>query len=369
MNKNKKYFPRFYPATITLASLLLSIVSPVQAAETWVVEEREVLVTAYYSPLPNQRKYYLGSYDADIAFNGRGIQGKDGMDVYPGMIAAPEEYPFGTRVEFPSLDVVGTVHDRGGRIVEGEDGTLRLDLWMGQGEEGLARALHFGAQTMTAKLYVPQQFDVPDERFILTQFDAPATALKKLPSNPVSLLEEKNPRYGDTDNVVAAIQHNLQEMGYFDHPVTSYYGEVTKTAVGRYKREAKVLSKKNISGEVADEETRTAIAAHIEIIEEVGEPEMEEEVLLQGADGRAVRILQRLLKLLGKYDGEIDGIYDQQIMSKIYAFQKEIGVVNPPADSGAGIVGPNTRRALLTAWRAYRIDKRGGPDVVAAAIE
>ncbi len=368
MRKNKKYSPRFYPATITLASLLLSIVSPVQAAETWVVEEREVLVTAYYSPLPNQRKYYLGSYDADISFNGRGIQGKDGTEVYPGMVAAPSEYPFGTRVEFPSLDAVGTVHDRGGRIVEGEDGTLRLDVWMGKGEEGLARALNFGAQTMTAKLYIPQNFDIPDERFVLTQFDAPATVLKKLPSNPISLLGKKSPRYGDTSNEVAAIQHNLSEMGYFDHPITSYYGDVTKKAVGRYKRESKIIPGTGYSGEVADEETRTTIAAHIELIEQIGEPEIEEETLLQGADGRAVRILQRILKLLDKYEGEIDGIYDQQIMSTIYSFQKELGVVNSPADSGAGIVGPSTRRALLTAWRAYRIDKRGGPEVVVAAI-
>ena len=368
MHKNKKYFPRFYPATITLAALVLSIVSPVQAAETWVVEERDVLVTAYYSPLPNQRKYYLGSYDADITFNGRGIQGTDGTEVYPGMIAAPSAYPFGTRVEFPSLDAVGTVHDRGGRIVEGEDGTLRLDVWMGKGEEGLARALNFGAQNMKAKLYIPQQFNVPDERFVLTKFDAPGTVLKNLPSNPISLLGNQSPRYGDTSNQVAAIQYNLQEMGYFDHPITSYYGEVTKEAVGRYKKEAKISSDTGNSGDIADETTRTAIAAHVELISEIGEPEIEEETLLQGADGRAVRILQRLLKLLDKYDGEIDGVYDQQIMSTIYSFQKEIGVVNSPADTGAGIVGPSTRRALLTAWRAYRIEKKGGAEAVMAQI-
>lgn len=35
-------------------------------------EERTFVVTAYYSPLPNQEKYLRGSYEADIRLNGNG---------------------------------------------------------------------------------------------------------------------------------------------------------------------------------------------------------------------------------------------------------------------------------------------------------
>src|SRR3989338_7224095 len=131
-----------YPRTILLTSLLMSIVSP-RAADSHDAcdREQEFLVTAYYSPLPDQTRYYLGSYEADIAFNGRGIAVNDGTAVYPGMIAAPPEYAFGTRIALPDVGVVGTVHDRGGRIVVEGNGVHRIDLWMGRGEEGLARAL------------------------------------------------------------------------------------------------------------------------------------------------------------------------------------------------------------------------------------
>src|SRR3989344_9281191 len=213
------YTPHFYPATIALASVILSIVSPAYAAETWVVEERDTIITAYYSPEPNQRKYFLGSLEADVTFNGQGVQGADGTRVYPGMIAAPAALPFGTRIEIPGLSIVGTVHDRGGRIVEGEDGTIRIDLWMGKGEEGLARALNFGVQKHTANVYIPQNIDVPDERFDLLAFSAPATVLKNLPSEAQSLvIEKENPRYGDTSITVTSVQSALKNFDYFEHP-------------------------------------------------------------------------------------------------------------------------------------------------------
>lgn len=363
--KTKIYKPKIYPATVVLASLILSVVSPVYAAETWVYEERNVVITAYYSPEPNQRKYFLGSFNADITFNGQGIQGADGTRVYPGMIAAPATLPFGTRVEIPSLDIVGTVHDRGGRIVEGEDGTIRIDLWMGKGEEGLARALNFGVQIHQANIYIPKKMDVPDERFNLLAFPAPATVLKKLPSEAQSLVIEKtNPRYGETSITITSVQNALKNFGYFEHPITTYFGNVTKAALQNFQRDAGITG----DSDIADTKTRATLAAHTELKSKVSEPEMDEEYLLQGTDGRAVRILQRILKLLGKYDGEIDGEYDQEIMSTVYKFQKEKGIVASPTENGAGVVGPQTRRALLTEWRQYRIDKRGGAEEVVATL-
>ena len=80
---------RLYPGTILLTSLALSVVSPVYAESAFNYGRQEVIATAYYSPLPNQEHYALGSYEEDIAFNGWGIRGNDETRVYPGMIAAP----------------------------------------------------------------------------------------------------------------------------------------------------------------------------------------------------------------------------------------------------------------------------------------
>src|SRR3989338_5110148 len=177
-----------YPRTILLTSLLMSIVSP-RAADSHDAcdREQEFLVTAYYSPLPDQTHYYLGNYEADIAFNGQGIAGNDGTPVYPGMIAAPPEYAFGTRIELPEVGIVGTVHDRWGRIIIEENNLHRIDLWMGHGEEGLARAIEWGARRVKGRVYDLDHEGSPAESLILTNFPAPESVLEHLLSSPSAL--------------------------------------------------------------------------------------------------------------------------------------------------------------------------------------
>ena len=52
-----------------------------------------------------------------LADAGMPLKGADGTAVYPGMLAGPPSYEFGTVVALDGLGV-GTVHDRGSRIVE-----------------------------------------------------------------------------------------------------------------------------------------------------------------------------------------------------------------------------------------------------------
>src|SRR3989338_4758312 len=337
-----------YPRTILLTSLLMSIVSP-RAADSHDAcsREQEFLVTAYYSPLPDQTHYYLGNYEADIAFNGQGIAGNDGTPVYPGMIAAPPEYAFGTRIELPEVGIVGTVHDRGGRIIAEENGLHRIDLWMGHGEEGLARALEWGARKVSGRVYDKDHEGAPAESFVLADFPAPASALKNLPSNPISLLNSADLHYGETSSAVAAIQHALQKLGYFDHDITSFYGEVTRDALSHFQRDLKLGG----TGDVADQKTREMLVAHRMIAAELDTPLPGDDILLRGTSGKSVRVLQRILSLLGEYHGEIDGEYSQELMSAVYRFQNAHAIVQAPSELGAGMVGPQTRRAILTAWR------------------
>jgi hypothetical protein len=81
------------------------------------IEKKSFIVTAYYSPLPNQSRYLRGSYEGDIRLNGNGTNGASGKPVYPGMLAAPKSYSFGTVIHLEGLGT-GTVDDRGGAIVK-----------------------------------------------------------------------------------------------------------------------------------------------------------------------------------------------------------------------------------------------------------
>lgn len=155
LEETKKSFKKFlakkslYYITLFAAAMILpSIETSVAAAELG--EQKTFIATAYYSPLPNQEKYYRGSYEADIALNGKGIQASDGTPVFVGMIAAPKGYNFGTKISLDGLGVV-SVHDRGGAINEGQ-GYDRIDIWMGYGDEGLKRTLEWGRREITGTI-------------------------------------------------------------------------------------------------------------------------------------------------------------------------------------------------------------------------
>ena len=113
-------------------------------------ETKTFIATAYYSPTPDQAKYYTGTYAGDLSLNGGNSKASDGTPVYVGMVAAPRNYAFGTKINLDGIGVV-SVHDRGGAIGSG-DGYDRIDIWMGYGDEGLARTLAWGRREITGTI-------------------------------------------------------------------------------------------------------------------------------------------------------------------------------------------------------------------------
>lgn len=61
-------------------------------------EERTFIATAYYSPLPDQKYYLRGNYEAEVILNGKGTHGASGKPVFKGMLAAPKGYDFRTKI-------------------------------------------------------------------------------------------------------------------------------------------------------------------------------------------------------------------------------------------------------------------------------
>lgn len=117
--------------------LLFSMMDPsIQLPEVKTLEYIwEYRTTGYYSPLPWQPKYFLGSYEAEHTMNcgegscfstanGYELSAKDEMEV----VACPKNFPMNTRLRIEGLwDVV--CRDRGGSIK-----WKRLDIWNGIAE-------------------------------------------------------------------------------------------------------------------------------------------------------------------------------------------------------------------------------------------
>jgi peptidoglycan hydrolase-like protein with peptidoglycan-binding domain/3D (Asp-Asp-Asp) domain-containing protein len=333
---------RVYPLAITLSTLVGSIFSPVYAAEE--PYHQEFVVTAYYSAKPNQCCYFRGNYDDEITFNGRGTNGADGTPVYPGMIAAPPTYAFGTRITLDGLGTA-TVHDRGSRIIEWGEDLHRIDIWMGYGEEGLARALAWGVRRVKGTVYPVGWDTAPTENLALSTFPADTGLLATLPKpDPLKVLMLA--KAGDDSVAVRALQSNLQSIGYFKGSITGTFGDVTRQSLKAFLMDARISG----DGTEVTEEIAAALSVATEIKDE-NLPDLSIE-LSMGSRGDDVKQVQKLLRFLGFYRGRTDGIFDRDVRDALIVFQQRQGIIGAESDTGAGRVGPVTRQAMLTSWRS-----------------
>ena len=116
--------------------------------------ERTFVVSAYYSPLPWQKRYATWSYAWDIRLNWNWTHWASWVAVHPGFIAAPSNYSFWTKIEIEWL-WVWTVEDRGWAIVRAGVRWYeydRLDIWMWYGDEWLTKALNWWKRTVKWKI-------------------------------------------------------------------------------------------------------------------------------------------------------------------------------------------------------------------------
>ncbi len=331
----------------TLPSTLAASFEPYQ--ETFII-------SAYYSPCPDQVVYFRGSYDADRRLNGNGTNGADGTQVYPGMLAAPRSYAFGTKLAIPGLGV-GAIHDRGGAIVDAgvrSNAYDRIDVWTGSCEEGLARALQWGKRTVTATVY-------PADHAIAENFELPGNTPRF-----VSKLQR-----GDTGDSVRLLQEELKTYGYYRGALTGEFDELTEQALLGYQLARSIIASVDAAGAgTLGPATRTTLNNEIfkrswkipksllaASVVRAGSGIASNittqlaKTLSLGDRGENVRQFQIALTEIGAYDCEINGIYNEQTESCVFEFQVKQGILTSRADQGAGVAGPRTRAALATALK------------------
>lgn len=333
------------PKHILFLILVIASVAPLRVLGG---EERgqEFLITAYYSPKEGQCCYVRGGLAADRILNGEGHTTADGSGVFPGVVAAPPNYPFGTRIELPGIGVV-EVRDRGGAIQELPDGVHRLDLWVGEGEEGLGRALAVGVLHLTGTVY-PVGSPQPSIAFDLNAF---TLSLERLRTYAVGTsLLSLSPRAGDRGISVALLQHSLRDLGFFQQAITGLFGPGTQQALHRF------LDRMGVR-EPWDRLTQRGAAFLTAALERHGAMAP---IGIVGweSNSSSIRLAQRILRFLGYYNGRTDGTYGHNLFRAILSFQRKHGIVGGASDSGAGRIGPRTREKVAEAWNRKRIVMR-----------
>lgn len=325
---------------------------------------KNYVISAYYSPLPGQNKYNTGSYESEIRLNGSGVNGADGTPVYPGMIAAPSTYSFGTKMNIPGFGI-GTVHDRGGAIVKaGERGYAhdRLDIWMGYGDKGLERALNWGKRTVEVTVYgvdnsIVETFSIPgyseNEKFIIADsFNSGTDTISLAPETQYSSIKSVEP--GDNGENVKEVQRLLSSLGYYSGEIHGLYDKLTRDAVIKFQISEKVVAGQDAygAGYVGPKtisvlaSAKPANVAHAEQIESIKTVDHFKNDLHAGIQSDDVRLLQSELTNMNLYKADISGAYDSITEHAVFKFQQNFGIVSTKDDVGAGVFGPKTRSKM-----------------------
>ena len=317
-------------------------------------ETREFVVTAYYSPLPDQSFYLKWNFEAEKTLNGEGTHWASGKPVFVGMIAAPKTYDFGTRIDFDGLGV-GIVEDRGGAIVKAwERGYSydRIDIWMGSWEAWLRRAMVWGKRKVTGTIITDTSKPLLNFRDIDTG-KVDLSLYGKITNNSTSwyLSNDVIVMFSDLWYTIenADIRGMIIEFQK-DHGIIQsekddgawVYGPKTKTTLAKEHSHFKELRDAEI--EKIDSEKALLISARNEWensyqvasqkVSAIGSPK-------RGETGKHIADLQSTLKSQGYLKGKATGVMSGQTIIAVKSLQKSYGIRQ------TGIIDTATRDILV----------------------
>jgi peptidoglycan hydrolase-like protein with peptidoglycan-binding domain len=175
-----------------------------------------------------------------------------------------------------------------------------------------------------------------------------STELTPHPSEPMLVSQLPTPiilRREDSGNAVSALQRRLTELGFYNGPVTGFFGELTESAVRNFQA-SQGLTADGIVGASTTEALRRAPSSTSTAASASG-------ALTIGATGNEVNQVQTRLTQLGFYTGPVTGFYGELTAEAVRQFQAANGLTVD------GVVGSATSAALQGSGQAQTMN---GPD-------
>ncbi len=259
----KKLLSQILIFNILFLNLSFFTFETVKASYNTYAFENKFVVSAYYSPLPNQKYYFKWSYEADKKLNWNWIRWASWKAVYPWMIAAPKNYPFWTKIYLEWIWTV-EVADRWWAIVSTDLNETRwykydrLDIWMWYGDEWLARALNFWKKELSwyvlADTETPVSINIdslPAPLNILAKYE-----VKEVSSNNIGNIEQEKKvenklisslnidKENPNENEVKKLQNIFKEMWLYTWEINWTYENIKNELIS-YQVNSKIIKDKN----------------------------------------------------------------------------------------------------------------------------
>lgn len=356
---------KLFQAIFTLYFLLFTIYP------LWVEsysQEDYFVVTAYYSPLPNQQYYLKWNYKDEIRLNWNGIRWASWKEVFSGMLAAPKNYKFWTKIHLEWL-WVWVVEDRWWAIVNaGNRGYKndRIDIWVWYGDEGLRRALYWGKRKVKWSIVS----DSTKPTININNMKSPLWAtqsLKKIPNIFNTGIWTKSSKKN-----ILELQKFLQKIWLYKWEIYSVYNDEIIDIVYDFQVENNIMKspydygawywwtktrnlflKKYINWEF--DTTKKTTKSKQKQEEKDKYIELFDKAL---SWEKNIKKLQEILKKLDLYKWEITWKYDEELIWYIYKYQLEKEIITSEKTPWAWYFWPKTRKSLRKDYLQYLEDKK-----------
>lgn len=322
------------------------------------------VVTAYYSPLPNQKYFFKWDYEAEIILNGRWITWASWKPVFSWMIAAPKKYPFWTKIYLEWV-WIWEVADRWWAIVSTDLHETRwyeydrIDIWMWYWEEWLSRALTWWKRTV-CNSYIIEDSNTQTS-INIKNIPAPYGVLTKLKKAPINIFAINIWVKSDIEET-KKLHNFLTDLWYYKWDINSKYNKQTVVAIYKFQFDNKIVnSTKNNWAWLWWEQTRTLaekinnqknkveiqlvkIKQNIEVkvvqhIEKIWNPKVWD-------IWENVRILQKTLKTLWYFKVQDNAIFWQITTNSLITYQIDRWILSSKDDYWAWYFWPKTKENL-----------------------
>ncbi len=144
---------------------------------------------------------------------------------------------------------------------------------------------------------------------------------------------------GSSGDAVNQVQSRLTALGFYDGPITGYYGDMTEAAVRRFQA-ASGLTADGVVGSATLAALQRTPQSSSSTPSSTRTPDPDDGLLEQGESGPEVAQLQQRLKNLSYYNGAVDGEFGSLTADAVIRFQRSQGLTPD------GVVGPATLSAI-----------------------
>lgn len=336
--------------------LLLSLIPSQIFAET--SNETYFIVTAYYSPLPDQETYITWNYISEKILNWEGIRWASWRWVYSGMLAAPKKYNFWTKIQLDWL-WIGWVEDRGWAIVQKWQRWFkydRIDVWVWYWDEWLKRALYWGKRVVKWKIISKNS----KETINYKKIPAPDWATSRLTKSP-SVFNKSLWRLSNK-NDIQILQKFLTKIWLYNWEIDWTYSNTVIDIVYNFQIKNKII-KNDFSywawywwrqtRKVMKEKYTNWYFDKKEVTLKEKIVQKKEDIFnspLQGIEN--TKDLQNILKELWLYNWENDWIYSN-IIGTIQDYQIANWVIKDETELWAWYFWPKTRESLKNYYNSH----------------